>query len=223
MIAHILALMLVLGLAFGTAGGGEPSTVLTHPVDIERPPPAFVAVNKLLRAAKCIRADFAEEKAIKVLKRPVQSNGSLIFSGKLGLYRATQTPFVQELLVTSRGIAQRDASGKVESMDVEKMPLAKGFIDAFLLVFSGDDKALAADFDLFFEGEEGAWTLGFVPKKKPLSRFIKSLVVQGKRGVLESLTVLEVNGDQTSTRFGNVVTDKELTEDEQKRCFGWQK
>lgn len=223
MIARIVCTLLALGVVLGAAGVGEPSTVFSHPVDIERPPPAFVAVNKLLRAAKCIRADFAEEKTIKVLKRPLTAAGSLIFSGKLGLYRAARTPFVQELLVTSRGISQRDANGKVETMDVDKQPLAQGFIDAFLLVFSGDDKALAADFDLYFVGDESAWTLGFVPKKKPLSRFIKSLAVKGKRGVLESLVVLEVNGDQTSTQFTNVVTDRELSADEEKRLFGWRK
>jgi hypothetical protein len=182
-----------------------------------------VAVNKLLREAKSIRADFAEEKRIKVLKRPVVSSGSLIFNSKSGLYRVVKDPFVQELLITSAGIAQRDANGKVESMDVERVPIAKGFIDAFLLVFSGDQQALAAGFDLYFEGDESAWSLGFRPKKKPLSRFIASLVVTGKRGVLDSLSVLEVNGDKTFTRFAHVSTDRELTEDEQKRYFGWQK
>ncbi len=223
-VVHVMALVVFLdmGAALGAGGTDDPPAVLSHSVAVDRPPGAFVAVNRLLREARCIRADFAEEKRIKVLKRPLVSSGSLVFAGKAGLYRVSKEPFVQELLVTSDGIAQRDASGKIEKMDVERQPLARGFIDAFLLVFSGDERALAADFELFFEGNEDAWSMGFVPRKKPLSRFIASLVVSGKRGVLVDLAVLEVNGDRTFTRFTNVVTDRELTEDEQQHCFGWQ-
>jgi hypothetical protein len=212
---------LFLSAAMCLAPQDERPPALAHPVDIDHPPAAFTAVNKLLRDAKCVRADFAEEKRIKVLKRPLRSSGQIVFSGKLGLYRALKDPFVQELLVTPQGIAQRDDAGKVEKIDVEKQPLAKGFIDAFLLVFSGDDKALAAGFELYFDGDESAWTMGFVPKKKPLSKFIATMVVTGKRGVFETLIVGEVNGDKTATKFSNVVTDKELSPEEHERWFGW--
>jgi hypothetical protein len=215
-------LVLLAAVAALSAGTDERAPVFTHPVALERAPAAFTAVNKLLRESKCIRADFADEKTIQVLKRPLKCSGSLVFCGKSGLYRASREPFVQEILVTSRGIAQRDAAGRIERLDVEKQPLAKGFIDAFLLVFSGDDKALAAEFELYFDGGESAWTMAFAPRKKPLARFVASLVVSGRRGVLSDLVVTEVNGDRTVTRFSNVVTDRELTPDEEKRCFGWQ-
>ena len=217
--AHIAGLVLCALLGF--AQTEERPAVLAHPLDVEHPPAAFVSVNKALRETNCIRADFAEEKKIKVLKRPLASAGSLIFCGKLGLYRALKTPFVQELLVRPKGIAQRDPAGKVEKVEVDKQPLAKGFIDAFLLVFSGDDKELSTQFELYFDGSEAAWSMGFVPKKKPLSKFIASMVVSGKQNVLATLEVIEVNGDRTFTRFENVVTDKELSPDERKRCFGW--
>ncbi|HUR27672.1 MAG TPA: outer membrane lipoprotein carrier protein LolA, partial [Planctomycetota bacterium] len=195
--------------------------VLAQRVDLEHPPAAFVAVNKLLREAKCVRAEFAEEKKIKVLKRPLRSAGQIVFSAKHGLYRALKEPFVQELLVTPKGLAERDEAGKIQKIEVGQQPLAKGFIDAFLLVFSGDDKALAADFELSFEGTEDAWTMGFVPKKKPLDKFIAHMVVTGKRGVFDTLQVGEVNGDKTTTKFTGVVTDKELTPEERERWFGW--
>lgn len=217
------SLFLLVGLALGSRAPFDRPPVLSHPVTIERPPAAFVAVNKSLREATCIRADFAEEKSIQVLKKPIKSSGSLVFLGRAGLYRASKEPFATELLVTPDGIAQRDVAGKIEKVEVEKQPLAKGFIDAFLLVFSGDDKALAAEFELYFDGDESAWTLGFVPKKIPLSKFVASLVVTGKRGLLETLVVTEVNGDRTTTRFSNVVTDRELSADEKKRFFGWKK
>ena len=85
-------------------GSGDRPAVLAHPVDPEKPPAAFTAVNKSLRDTRCIRADFDEEKTIQVLKRPLLSSGSLIFNGNLGLYRALRSPFVQELLVTKTGI-----------------------------------------------------------------------------------------------------------------------
>jgi hypothetical protein len=195
--------------------------VLSHPVDVARPAAEFTAVNKLLRESKCVRAQFSEEKRIKVLKRPLLASGSIVFSGRHGLRRATKEPFVQELLVTPTLLAQRDAAGRVERVDVEKQPLAKGFLSAFLLVFSGDDQALAQQFEIYFQGTPEAWTMGFVPRKKPLSKFIASLVVTGKQAAFETLSVVETNGDRTLTRFTDVVTDRELTDDERKRWFEW--
>lgn len=217
--ASFLALAATALLCFAKAD--EPAPVLSHPVDIARPPAAFVTVNKSLREAECLRADFSEEKKIKVLKKPLLSAGALVFSGESGLYRALKQPFVQELLVTPQGIVQRDSTGRIETVEVDRQPLAKGFIDAFLLVFSGEDKALAEQFEIFFDGDAQAWSMGFVPRKKPLSKFIASLVVHGKKNVIETLVVVEVNGDRTTTKFERVVTDKPLTADEKERFFGW--
>lgn len=213
-------------LSAASPGAGAPQddarpAVLSHPVDLARPSAAFSAVNKALRESKCVRSEFNEEKRIKVLKRPLTASGTLVFSAQHGLYRATQKPFVQELLVTPARLSQRDASGRVERVDVEKQPLAKGFVAAFLLVFSGQDQALAEQFEIYFEGSAESWTMGFVPRKAPLSKFIASLVVTGKGAAFESLSVIETNGDRTLTRFTAVVTDKELSEDEQKRWFQW--
>ena len=221
-----------IALAPAAAGAGEASTaqepkpdappsVLAHPVDLARPPAAFVAVNRTLREARCVRADFDEEKRIKVLKRPLVAAGSIVFSAEHGLYRTTKTPFAQELLVAPTRLAQRDPKGRIEAIDVEKQPLAKGFVSAFLLVFTGKDKELAEEFELYFDGTPESWTMGFVPRRKPLSRFIASLVVTGKGAAFQTLEVRETNGDRTSTRFSAVVTDRPLTEDETKRWFGW--
>ena len=62
-----------------------------------------------------------------------------------------------------------------------------------------------------------------MPKKKPLSRFIASLVVTGHAGMLDTLLVVETNGDSTASRFSDVVTARELSPDERERFFGWQK
>lgn len=202
-------------------GAPERPAVFSHPIAIAAAPPAFLAVNRALRAAEPLQADFTETKKITALKRPLTSSGRLVFAAKLGLYRATTAPRAQELLITSKGVAQRDGAGKVERFDVAKQPIVKSFVDAFLLVLSGDEKALAAQFDLFFDGSAEQWSLGFVPRNEPLTKVIATIVVEGRGEWIDRVTITEKSGDTTTTAWSNVVTHKALTADEEKRDFGW--
>jgi len=197
--------------------------VLEHPVVLEKPPEAFVLVNASLRAADPLRADFVEEKRIHALKRPLKCSGRLVLSAKRGLYRATVEPRVSELVLASTEIAQRDAAGRIERIDVAKQPIVKSFVDAFLVVLSGDTVALGARFHIYFSGSPEQWTLGFVPRQEPLSKLIASIVVEGRQGSVERYVVTEKSGDSTTVTWTNVVSRSPLTADEEKRYFDWAK
>ncbi len=197
--------------------------VLDHPVALGKPPAAFLEVNAALRTADPLRADFAEEKRLQALKRPLKCTGRLVLSAKRGLYRATVEPRVSELLLASTGIAQRDAAGRVERIDVAKQPIVKSFVDAFLAVLSGDTVALGAQFHIYFSGSLDQWTLGFVPRQEPLSKLIASIVVEGRQGSVDRYVVTEKSGDSTTVTWTNVVSRSPLTEDEEKRYFDWAK
>lgn len=199
------------------------ASVFSHAISSESPPKAFAEVNQALRAAAPLRADFSEEKRIVALKRPLRSSGTLVFSVEHGLYRAVTSPRMVELSVTRRGVAQRDAAGRIERFDADSQPVVKAFVNAFLLVLSGDVRALAAEFELYFEGQAESWSLGLVPRNEPLSKIIASIVVTGRGENVASLTVSEKSGDTTTTTWTNHVTRQRLTADEEQRFFGWQK
>jgi len=80
---------------------------------------------------------FAEEKRITVLRQPLMSTGQLIFLPTQGLYRQVQKPFTQELLITSEAIRQRSPYGGTKVLDLDKLPVARAFVGAFLALFAG--------------------------------------------------------------------------------------
>lgn len=197
----------------------QPPPVLAHKIDVAKPPAAFTQLHAELRKAKVIRASFSEEKRIVGLKRPLSSSGELVFSGERGLYRETTAPRRVELIVTRKGIEQRTAAG-VERFDLEKQPVARVFVDAFLLVFSGDEAALGAQFDLYFQGSSEAWSMGLVPRKEPLSKLIAHIVVDGVGAEIRAMSVVETGGGITNTTWRDVVLGKALSEEEERRLFG---
>jgi hypothetical protein len=203
----------------GQAQAPAAPDVLSHRIELAKAPEAFTRLNAELRKAGVLRADFSEEKRIVGMKIPLRSAGSLVFSGAHGLYRKATTPRELELVVTRKGIEQRTASG-VERFDLQKQPAAKVFVDAFLLVFSGDEAGLAREFELYFDGTFESWTLGLAPRREPLSKAIAHIVVRGERGVLREIVVTEKQGGVTTTLWSNVVLAQPLTAEEERRWFG---
>lgn len=218
MLLRAWACVAVLALCAQDAAPERPA-VLAKQIDLERAPEAFKRVNAELRKAGVVRAEFSEEKRIPRMKRALASSGEIVFSGARGLYRRTTAPSEQELIVTRKGIEQRTPSG-VERFDLEKQPVARAFVDAFLLVFSGDERALAAQFELAFEGTFEQWSMGLVPRKEPLGKLIAYIVVSGKGAEIAEITVVETSGGRTLTKWTRVVLGKALTEDEERRFFG---
>lgn len=222
-----LALLLALACACQPARAqdgvaAEAHAVFEAPLPTE-PPAAFSAVQSALAANKVYRARFTEEKRIKVLRRPLRSEGRLVFATGRGLWRQLTRPFAQEIVVTRAGISQRFADGRTEVVDLTKQPVAQAFVDAMLLIASGDLEGLRTHFELFFTGTEEAWTLGFRPRGEPLSRVIATMVLTGTQAKLSTLTVTEQSGDTTLTRYHDVEVAAELSSDDEALLRGSKK
>ena len=160
---------------------------------------------------KGLFATFEEEKKVAILNRPLRSSGELIFFPGKGLYRKLQTPFAQEVLITPEAIHQRDQSGRVEKLALEKLPAAKAFVEAFLAVFSGSWAALHSHFQMYFSSDSHRWQLGLTPKHNVMNKLISCIVLEGEKEYLVTLSVQETNGDLTSDQFREprILTDEQ--------------
>lgn len=197
--------------------------VFQNPIEVATASKEFSTVNELLRGANPMRASFIEEKHLKALKRPLKSSGKLVLHSERGLYRNTTEPRSSELVLSNVGITQRDSEGRVERIDATKQPIVKSFVDAFLLVLSGDTRGLEAHFRIYFSGSIESWTLGLAPKKEPLSKVIASIVVEGSKDRVQRYVIREVSGDCTVVTWTEVSNKAPLTEDEARRWFDWAK
>jgi hypothetical protein len=144
---------------------------------------------------------FTEEKYIPALRRPLRSSGQLVFIPRHGLYRRLQTPFVQELLMTSEALHQRQAHGATEVLPLDNLPMAKVFVEAFLALFSGSWETLQAHFQVYFRAQDNHWHLGLKPIHKAMAQVIACLILEGEQECLRHLWVQETHGDVTHDHF----------------------
>ena len=113
-----------------------------------------------------------------MLQRPLRSSGELIFLPHQGLYRKLKTPFEQELLITTTAVQQRDNSGRVETLALEKFPIAKALVEGFLTVFSGSWESLHTHFQVYFSSESHHWKLGLTPRQTVMAQMISCILLE---------------------------------------------
>jgi hypothetical protein len=144
---------------------------------------------------------FEEEKKVLMLQKPLRSSGELIFLPQKGLYRKLKTPFVQELLITTIAVQQRDNSGRIETFALETLPLAKALVEGFLAVFSGSWDSLERHFRVYFSSENAHWKLGLTPLQTGMMQMISCILLEGEQEHVVRLWVRETNGDVTRDQF----------------------
>jgi Outer membrane lipoprotein carrier protein LolA-like len=177
------------------------------------PPEIPAPLTQILRYHKGagLVANFAEEKKVLILQRPLRSTGQVIFLPQKGLYRQLVTPFQQELLITTTAVHQRDYQGRVETMALDKLPFAKALVEGFLTVFSGSWESIYSHFQVYFFSADPQWKLGLIPKHTMMSQIISCIILEGETHQVLSLWVHESNGDITHDRF----TDSRILPPEQ--------
>jgi outer membrane lipoprotein-sorting protein len=177
-------------------------------------PAAFQVVSDDLRAVTLVQADFVEEKTMHILSHPLESKGTLMFSPQHGVYRVMQEPVHQELLITRSQLIQKDAEGTVQRMRVRGQPAAQVFVDVFLSFFAGDRRVWEKTFEAVFSGERSHWKIELIPRRKsPAAKALRRILLEGREGIVDVMTLTEANGDETRTVYTNQKISHEQTQD----------
>ncbi|MFC1518474.1 outer membrane lipoprotein carrier protein LolA [Pseudomonadota bacterium] len=126
---------------------------------------------------------FSQTRYLAVLKKPLESAGSFMFSQQVGLFWQQTTPFPTTLVLKDRLLIQQDSMGNIQqsqanqasSAMAEQLPL---LMQALLM---GDVKALEKDFQLYMSAPSVAdeWQLGLVAKDPLIQKAIGGLILEG--------------------------------------------
>jgi outer membrane lipoprotein-sorting protein len=172
-----------------------------------------------MASATGVVAEFDERKEIALLRAPLESRGRLYFVPPDRLARFTTEPGHASLVVDGDSLRFREGLAGDE-IDISGSPMARVFVDNFIVLFSGDLERLEALYtpDLTASGE--SWRLSLRPRHAPLDRFIEKIVLAGEGPAIARMEVYEQDGDLTTTSFGAVVTDRAFAPEELERLFG---
>jgi hypothetical protein len=180
----------------------------------------------LARFAKSpgIFARFREEKHLAMLQAPLVNEGTIHFAPPGRLARHTTRPIASSLLIADNRVQFSDGTTG-DSVDLGTNPVARAFVESFVMLLAGDRAGLERYFSLRFStapigaGHGAGWRLSLTPRTSPMNKVIKEMTLAGEGLVVRTLEVRESNGDWTRTTFTEVDVDHRYSPAEQAQVF----
>jgi outer membrane lipoprotein-sorting protein len=198
----VSALLLLLG---GASRAGE---------DAE---PGLAALLERMAATRGVEAHYRETRELSLLSVPLESRGSLYFVPPDRMARFQTEPAFSALVVDGDTVRFREAER--EEIDLSGSPVARAFVENFLVLWSGDRERLERLYRPRLEGSDSAWTLELVPRNERLARYLAGVALAGGAGGLQRMLVRDADGDRTTTWFERVELDRAFDEAELERLF----
>jgi hypothetical protein len=213
-VAGGLGAALLIGLG-SAAGGEEPRAPQGDPQA-----PTLELLMKEMAATPGVLAEFVERKELSLLAAPLETRGRIAFVPPDRLSRVTTEPDPSALLLDGSRLRYRDGAGG-DDVDLSVSPVAREFVDNFVVLFNGDLASLERRYRVSFRAEpaEGSWVIGLVPRDAPLSKLIETITLRGDGRSLREMTVMETDGDRTVTTLVRVDPQHRFTEQELDELF----
>ena len=172
-----------------------------------------------MASATGVVAEFEESKEISLLTAPLESRGRLYFVPPDRLARFTLAPGFSSLVVDGETLRFREGERGAQT-DLSGNPMARVFVDNFIVLWSGDLERLLELYTPELSGGLRSWQLSLAPRQAPLDRFVEKIVLAGEGKAMVRMEMVEKDGDRTITVFGSVVTERVFAPAELELLFG---
>ncbi|MEM7169031.1 MAG: LolA-related protein [Pseudomonadota bacterium] len=170
---------------------------------IAMPAQASFTIEDLLGGLKrtsALQSRYIEEKYLSFLTEPVVSEGTLTFRPPDRLERQVLRPKKETVIIEGNFVSLQAVAGdpplKVRLSD---HPPLEALATALRALFAGDKVGFLAIFTPHLTGSKKAWSLELRPKTPDLAKTLELLRLSGKDDSLESIEMVESNGDRTVT------------------------
>ena len=114
----------------------------------------LVALSQKLNLGETVRGQFVQSRQLKVLKKPLISQGQFIFDQTQGLIWQQIKPFESLLILKDKQLIQRDSQGRVQisKADASASAAVMGDLLPSLVraMLGGDISGLSENFELHF-------------------------------------------------------------------------
>nr|WP_315438045.1 outer membrane lipoprotein carrier protein LolA [uncultured Pseudomonas sp.] len=168
-------------------------------------------LSEQLAKPEVIHGQFIQEKHLRALPQPLLSKGSFVLAKNDGLLWLLKTPLQQDYRITANGIARRDGNAwqllPNKSAGAEQNRL-------FLTVLQGDSSGLQRDFELALSGDAQQWKLTLTPRSLLLKQVFNQININGGE-LVQTIELLETQGDSTVLRMQDSTANQPLSEAEQ--------
>ncbi len=166
----------------------------------------FETIQGQLDRRAVLRADFHQERHLEILKRPLQSSGTMLLLRDEGvLWRVTE-PYEVTYLIRADEILEWEGGNGPRRVGMTAVPAFRLMTEMFLAALGGNLSSLRENFSAETLPAETGWRVRLLPAVETLAQVIASLEVAGDSYVREVL-LKEVRGDSMSFTFSNLDAD----------------
>ena len=175
--------------------------VLSLSVTVQAASPQAEQIFKQLSQTTLVRAKFEQQKKLASLQKTFVSNGDVVFSKSNGVLWQLQRPVQADLVVTPKKLVQKTAK-TMSQLDVSKSPYGS-VATLFLQLMSGDEKALAKNFNVVSADYRATgWKIALTPKSNLFKKLFVRIDAQGQQYV-DKIVIQEQANNSTTILFRN--------------------
>jgi hypothetical protein len=170
---------------------------------------ALEDLERELRRTPPVSTGFVEYRFSHLLKKPLQTTGTLEYRADGVLARKVDSPYRELTVVTGDTVRIERADKPARTLSLQRAPQMRVMLDSFRALLEGRLAPLAQDFELVLTGEAARWTLTLKPRDARLARQLASIEVFGNGDRPSCLQALEPDGDGAITLLGeNLLADQ---------------
>lgn len=162
-----------------------------------------------------LRGDFTQERTLAGFSKPLRSTGTFIAARGHGVLWTTTAPFPGELVITESAIRERVDGVDTVVVDANREPALRQVNRILLALLQGELATLREQFSVSGSVDPQGWQLKLTPQGQ-LAELIGSIEVGGGSQV-ESVAILERNGDLGRIEFTALTTGDSLSTEEAER------
>jgi len=182
------ALLLTLAAPLGAAS----SSPASDPLD---------TLMQSLAARRSSHVTFTEVRHLAVLDRPLESSGELLYEAPDRLEKRIEKPR-PETLVLAHGILSATRGKHTRTVELSAWPQLAPLLESLRATLSGDRAALERIFGVELRGDAARWTLELTPRDREAARAVTRVIVAGRNAHLETVEILEADGDRSLLTLG---------------------
>ncbi len=146
--------------------------------------------------AQVLKGRFTHSKHLSEIPQPLVATGEFVFARDLGVYWHTRQPFDSVVVLTPRGIVQRDEGAQTLQLSADEQPAVRVIASLFLAMFTLDVTSLSRNFDLYGLSQGERWIIGLKPRASAIASFFRQATVTGSNDV-EQVVLTDAHGDRT--------------------------
>jgi hypothetical protein len=144
-------------------------------------------------------ATFTETTYLKMLERPLESSGELMFAAPDRLEKRTLQP-KREVLSLSGDQLSMERKGRTRVVRLGDYPEIALFIDSIRGTLMGDRAALERAYELVLSGDEQRWSLALTPKADG-AKIVSRIQIGGSGAHVDSVEIAQADGDRSVMRI----------------------